>query len=152
MDRKTAILMVLALIVLAVCAFVVLTVLGVFTFWQLGVFSAAPEHNRAIGFSQIKPLDASIQYKSDGGLFFAVTNAAGREIQDIEFSFSGDCEGETYIISELMAGETSTVSVDCASKDAGSSFSTDVTIEYSVTVAGREIPHTSSGMITGTVE
>jgi hypothetical protein len=151
MDKKTVILIVLAFIVLAACAFVLVVVGGV-VFWQLGIFSAASAPNSAIGFSQIRPIDASIQYKSDGGLFFAVTNAAGTKTQNVEFYFSGDCEGETYIISELMAGETSTVSVDCASKDAGSSFSTDVTIEYSVTVAGREIPHTSSGMITGTVE
>lgn len=152
MEKKTLIIVVIALIVLAVCAFVVLMVAGV-VLWQLGVFSATPQsYNAAIGFSKIKPFDASIQYESDGALSFVVANVAGYSIQDVTFSFSGDCEGLTYSIGELSIGETSDISVDCTPNDAGSSFSTDVSITYNALIAGQSISYEDSRRIQGIAE
>jgi|GEM_PF-5445092 len=77
-------------------------------------------------------------------------NAVGSRVKDVTFYFCGDCEGETYVIDALYAGDKATVSVDCTPKPTGNSFATGVGITYEVSVTG--ISYEDSGIIRGTVE
>ncbi|MBN2013851.1 MAG: hypothetical protein JW778_01590 [Candidatus Altiarchaeota archaeon] len=151
MEKKTAVMVIIAVVVIAVVGFFFLLVGGV-VLWQLGTFTAGDSGtNRAMGFTQVTAFDRSIQYKDDGTLSFVAINAVGTSIENISFSFTGDCAGQTHYISELKALETSTVSVDCNPKNPWESFSTDVTITHYERVAGTVLQRNSTGRITGTV-
>jgi hypothetical protein len=154
MEKKTAIIIAVAVVILLVLiAIVVLPIMGV-VLWQMGVFSPASSGppNRAIGFSNIRPIDSGIQYGSDGDFSFTVVNAAGVTVNDVTFSFSRDCEGETYTLDELYPGDSAEISVMCTSKSPGSRFSTDVSITYNTEIAGTTLTKEDEGQIMGTVE
>ena len=159
MEKKTKIILLLIILVLATP---IIMISGV-VIWQLGVFSTGSSSypssssssggmNRATGFVTVKSFDRTIQYAEDGTLSVVMTNAAGAPITDVQMSFTEDCNGATYSIGEIAAGDTVTVSVDCSPKNSGDTFMTSVNAAYTIEIAGTFMSRTDSGRLTGTVE
>jgi len=152
-------------------AILVVMIVGI-VLWQLGVFGGAGGGvNRATGFTTIKCFDRSIQYTSGatGTLNATFTNAAGRPVIIRAVNATGDCSyapaaaidttllagGGAGTEKPLAAGETVIFScpagntVDKQPKD---TFSAEIDIIYTESVAGTTLTHTDHGRLTGTVE
>ncbi len=139
-------------------AILVVMIVGV-VLWQLGIFGGGPGAvNTASGFGKIKPMEPSIKYDSSG-LTYSMMNGAGQSIHTVSFtSVSGDCSGATMAAGVNGAGTMGSGEVlmvtgtGCGSKTAGQSFSTVMTIQYNVTVAGSDVIHAETGTIRGVAE
>ena len=113
--------------------------------FALGVFNPSTYTGRAaMGFGELgTPSDW--QY-SGTTLTIVLRNQVGQDINVTSVSSTG-CTTNTTA-TDISAGGTGTFTLTtCASKSAGSSFSQQVTAQYSV--AGG-LPRTASGTITGT--
>ena len=141
-------------------AILVVMIVGV-VLWQLGVFGGGPgAANTATGFAKIKPLPASIKYDdSDNTLNFTLVNGAGTPITIAAsgITITGgdhDCGTTTWPAAAVTVGTGDTINVgfSACTKAAGASFSADIEITYTQTVAGTSVTHTDSGTIRGAVE
>jgi len=155
-------------------AILVVMIVGV-VLWQLGVFGGAGGGlNRATGFTTIKAFDRSIQYTAgvSGTVNATFTNAAGTSLTIVDVDATGDCTfagdaSDTTLMSTsttaggddvtLAVAGGDTVSFNCAAastteKTAGDTFTTNIAIVYTESVAGTTLTHTDSGRLTGTVE
>jgi len=141
-------------------AILVVMIVGV-VLWQLGIFGGGPGAvNTASGFGKIKPMEPSIKYTGTT-LSFSIMNGVGQGIVDANITAAtGDCETVPSSVPQSLggdgtmgAGEVSAETILlCTNKVAGQSFSTTLTIEYVVTVAGSDITHTETGTIRGVAE
>lgn len=167
MEKKTKIIIGLLILLLLVISIPIL-LFGSVVMWQLGVFSPAEGGvsnsagggvsspsgggmNRATGLVAVKSFDRTIKYAENGTLSVVMTNARENTVTDAQLSFSEDCEGATYSISELASGENVGVSVDCKPKSRGDAFVATVDITYTEEVSGTYIRRKDSGRLTGTV-
>jgi len=136
-------------------AILVVMIVGV-VLWQLGIFGGGPGAvNTASGFGKIKPMEPSIKY-TGSALSMSIMNGVGQGVAGLNYTATGDCtQAAKLAISggDLKTGEVDTLSVaGCGSKTAGQSFSTTLTIQYVVTVAGTPITHTETGTVRGVAE
>ena len=141
-------------------AILVVMIVGV-VLWQLGIFGGGPGAvNTASGFGKIKPMEPSIKYTGTT-LSFSIMNGVGQGIVGANISAgTGDCTTADSSIPVQLgtagvmgAGEVSETTITvCTSKTAGQSFSTTLTIDYVVTIAGSDITHTETGTIRGVAE
>jgi len=141
-------------------AILVVMIVGV-VLWQLGIFGGGPGAvNTASGFGKIKPMEPSIKYTSST-LSFSIMNGVGQGITSANISAAtGDCTTAASSVPQQLstdgtmgAGEVSAESItSCTSKTSGQSFSTTLTVDYIVTVAGSDIIHTETGTIRGVAE
>ncbi len=133
-------------------AILVVMIVGV-VLWQLGVFGGGPGAvNTAVGFAKIKPFEPSIKY-TGSTLSFVINNGAGTSISGVNVTASGDCTVASAAATTLTAGATTIVTgTTCGPKAVGDSFSVNINISYSQTVAGQVITHTDRGRINGVAE
>jgi len=141
-------------------AILVVMIVGV-VLWQLGIFGGGPGAvNTASGFGKIKPMEPSIKYTGTT-LAFSIMNGVGQGVVDANISAAaGDCTTAASSVPQdlgssgvMGAGEVSAESITaCTSKTSGQSFSTTLTVNYVVTVAGTDITHTETGTIRGVAE
>ncbi|MBN2015023.1 MAG: hypothetical protein JW778_07575 [Candidatus Altiarchaeota archaeon] len=158
-------------------AILVVMIVGV-VLWQLGVFGGAGGGvNRATGFTNLKPFDRSIFYSAGatGVINATFTNAAGTPLTITDVDSTGDCTylagaadttdttlmrtsltpGGNDISLSVAGGDTVYFTCPAGSttdKAAGDTFTINVVITYTESVAGTTLSHTDSGRMTGTVE
>jgi hypothetical protein len=139
-------------------AILVVMIVGV-VLWQLGVFGGAGGGvNRCTGFTKIKCFDNSVQGLASTGLIQATfMNGAMTGVNVTVSNATGSCDSASFNDTTLSAGQETVVTfgtalVPCTGATADGSFSVDVTIAYTETVAGRPLSHTDTGRITGTWE
>lgn len=156
-------------------AILVVMIVGV-VLWQLGVFGGAGGGvNRATGFTNLKPFDRSILYREGAtNLTATFTNAAGTPLTVKNITATGDC---AYAVNDndliltatadtnsfpVAGGDTFTLCCGAGcnggavgtlvTKVKGDSFTVNILVHYTESVAGTTIARTDSGRLTGTVE
>jgi len=153
--RITGIWFVIIIAALILAVFAVLIV-GI-VLWQLGIFSGIDSAaNQSTGFfgGKIGLIDASIQCNANGNLNAIIVNQAGSAItiDSTASEVSGDCKGIAVSPETLKAGGQSTLALTGCSGAAGDMIATEVTLDYTETVAGQTIERTQTGQILCTVE
>jgi len=136
-------------------AILVVMIVGV-VLWQLGIFGGGPgAANTARGFGRVKVFDSSIKYVGTT-LTFTIMNGAGSTISGLTIdSPSGSCSSGTISIpsTTMSAGGTQQITItNCDTKAGGDSFSVDLIINYTETVAGETVTHSERGTIRGSAE
>ncbi|MBN2250495.1 MAG: hypothetical protein JW724_00290 [Candidatus Altiarchaeota archaeon] len=147
-------------------AILVVMIVGV-VLWQLGVFTVGTEQVVTTGWAKLKPLSASIAYKSNGSYETTLTNTVGTSIKVTYINMTealagAECNtvalnGVTYTNgvgnSSVKPGDGFEItSTDCPGKNEGDPFDLMITIDYTAVMGGISTSHRETGHVKGPCE